>query len=515
MSHPIRPDKYIEINNFYTMTVYQKGAAIIRMYHTLLGEEGFQKGMKLYFKRHDGQAVTCDNFLAAMADANGIDLQRFSAWYGQSGTPELSVSTEYDVDQSRFTLNFSQTTPPTSDQDEKQALVIPLSMGLLSPDGEEYALQLSGEESPSGISRLLVLDESEQSFTFENIPSKPVPSLLREFSAPVKLNYVWSDKDLAVLMAHDSDSFMRWEAAQLLAQGEILSNVKRHGNAAPMDVGLGLVDAYRVLLEDSESDPALVAEAIILPGEDYLGEQMDIVDVDGIHAARNYVKTTLATELQDLFLQRYGSLADGAVYDKSPASMAGRRLKNTCLSYLLETGAGVALADAQLGASDNMTDTLAALRGLVWAGARSAASALSAFEQRWKDDALVMDKWFAIQASRPGKETIEVVRALMKHPAFSITNPNKVRSLIGAFSMANPTGFHRVDGAGYRFHADRVIELEALNPQVAARMASAFNQWRKYDQSRQSLMKTELKRIAAVKGLSPDVFEIISKTLGT
>jgi aminopeptidase N len=514
MSHPIRPDKYIEVNNFYTMTVYQKGAAIIRMYQTLLGVEGFQKGMKLYIERHDGQAVTCDDFLAAMADANGARLQHFGRWYGQAGTPEVTVRTDYDASQSRFTLHLSQRTSPTHDQQEKQTLVIPFAMGLLSPAGEEYPLQLSGEDSPSGTSRLLLLEEDRQSFSFENIPQMPVPSLLRDFSAPVKLRYTWSANDLAVLMAHDRDSFMRWEAAQLLAQGEILSNVERYANGAPMEVGAGLIEAFRTLLEDAGSDPALVAEAIMLPGEDYLAEQMDIVDVVGIHAARTFVKATLATGLKNLFQSRYVSLAKDAVYDKSPTSIARRSLKNTCLSYLLETGDGVALAEAQLAASDNMTDTLAALHGLVWTGAPSAAAALSAFEQRWTDDALVMDKWFAIQASRPGAETIAVVQTLMEHPAFSITNPNKVRSLIGAFSMDNPTGFHAADGAGYRFHADRVIELDSLNPQVASRMASAFNQWKRFDQSRQALMKTELERIAAVDGLSPGVFEIISKAIG-
>jgi len=513
MSHPIRPDQYIEVNNFYTMTVYQKGATIIRMFQTLLGVKGFQKGMKLYIERHDGEAVTCDDFLAAMEDANGANLQRFGRWYGQSGTPEVRVSTDYDAGQSRFTLHLSQHTPPTHDQQEKQALVIPFAMGLLSPAGEEYPLQLSGEDSPSGTSRLLLLEEDKQSFTFENIPQLPVPSLLRDYSAPVKLRYAWSANELAVLMAHDSDSFMCWEAAQLLAQGEILSNVERRAKSASMEVGRGLVEAFRILLEDTGSDPALVAEAIMLPGEDYLAEQMDIVDVDGIHTARTFVKTTLASELKNLFQRRYVSLDKGAAYDKSPASIARRSLKNTCLSYLLQTSAGVALAEAQLAASDNMTDTLAALHGLVWADASSAAAALSAFEQCWKDDALVMDKWFAIQASKPGSETIKVVRTLMEHPAFSITNPNKVRSLIGAFSMANPTGFHAADGAAYRFHADRVIELDSLNPQVASRMVSAFNQWKRYDQGRQALMKIELERIAAVDGLSPGVSEIISKAI--
>ena len=384
MSHPIRPDKYIEINNFYTMTVYQKGAAIIRMYHTLLGDSGFQKGMKLYVERHDGQAVTCDDFLAAMADANNTNLNQFGRWYAQSGTPEVAVKTDYDAEQSRFTLILSQRTPPTHDQEEKSALVIPFAVGLLSPEGEEYPLQLIGEDKPSGTSRLLLLEEHNQSFTFVGIPQLPVPSLLRNFSAPIKLCYDWPANDLAVLMAHDSDSFMRWEAAQLLAQGQILSNVDRIRHGVPMDVDQCLVEAFRKLLEDSRADSALVAEAMMLPGEDYLAEQMDIVDVDGIHAARKFVKSTLAAELKDLFQQRYESLDHAEVYSKSPVSIARRGLKNVCLSYLLETKCGEALAEAQLAASDNMTDTLAALHGLVWAGASSAPAALSAFEQRWK-----------------------------------------------------------------------------------------------------------------------------------
>jgi len=514
MSHPIRPDQYIEVNNFYTMTVYQKGATIIRMYHTLLGEEGFQKGMKLYFERHVGQAVTCDDFLAAMADANSVDLERFSRWYGQSGTPEVTVSCEYDAERARFTLHLSQRTPPTNNQREKQALLIPFAVGLLSQSGKEYPLQLLGEESTTATSRLLLLEEEKQSFTFINIADEPVPSLLRDFSAPVKLRYSYSANDLTVLMTHDSDAFVRWEAAQLLAQGEILGNQQRYARGEDMRLDQGLVDAFRALLEDRVSDPALLAEAMILPAEEYLAELMDLVDVDGIHAARCFVKSSLADALESGFRSRYEELNDGEPYDKSSASMARRSLKNVCLSYLQETANGAELAEAQLGASDNMTDTLAALRGLVWADAAAAASALEAFEQRWKDDALVMDKWFMIQATKPGTETVTTVRALLEHDSFSISNPNKVRSLIGAFAMANPTGFHAVDGSGYGFHADQVIALDALNPQVAARMASAYNSWIRYDPSRRSMMTAELKRILAVDGLSPDVFEIVSKALG-
>ena len=414
MSHPIRPDRYIEVNNFYTMTVYQKGAAIIRMYHTLLGEDGFQKGMKLYFERHDGQAVTCDDFLSAMADANAVDLSHFGRWYAQSGTPEVTASCDYDPDKAIFTLHLSQQTPPTNDQQEKTALLVPFEVGLLSPAGEEYPLQLQGEESAAGGSRLLLLEKEAQSFTFINIPAWPVPSLLRDFSAPVKLHYSYSVSDLTVLMAHDSDPFVRWEAAQLLAQGEILSNRFRHSQAEEMLLDQGLIDAFRTLLQDRDTDPALLAEAMILPGEEYLAEQMDEVDVDGIHAARNFVKRSLADTMQPMFMSRYGELNDAKPYDNSSASMARRSLKNVCLSYLLESEEGAGLAETQLSASDNMTDTLAALRGLVWAGTPAAGPALEAFEQRWRNDALVMDKWFAIQATKPGPGTVNIVRATVR-----------------------------------------------------------------------------------------------------
>jgi aminopeptidase N len=513
MSHPIRPDKYQEINNFYTMTVYQKGAEIIRMYHTLLGEEGFQKGMKLYFQRHDGQAVTCDDFRAAMADANQVDLERFGRWYGQSGTPRVSAKGEFDERAGSFTLTLRQHTPRTHDQDEKQALVIPVAVGLLCQDGREMPLRLAGDEQAATGTRLLVLEEQEQQFVFEGIASNPVPSLLRSFSAPVKLDYPYTSSDLAVMMAHDTDSFVRWEAAQLLAQREILANVARAAQGESMLLEEGLVSAFGQLIADTETDPALVAETMTLPGEDYLAELMDEVDVDGIHAARQFVKAGIAKALLEPLLARYETVSGAASYDKSPASMARRSLRSACLSYLLETPMGAGLAEKQLDSSDNMTDTLAALQGLVWKSVPSAEVALASFETRWRHDALVMDKWFSIQACVPGAGTVERVRALLDHPGFSMNNPNKVRSLIGVFAMMNPTGFHAADGGGYRLHADLVIELDRLNPQVASRMAAAFNPWTRYDAGRRELMKRELARIADVSKLSPDVSEIVTNAL--
>jgi aminopeptidase N len=513
MAHPIRPDRYIEINNFYTATVYQKGATVIRLYHTLLGEEGFQRGMRLYFERHDGQAVTCDDFRAAMADANGADLDRLGRWYSQSGTPEVTVKTTHDPAGRHYTIDLSQHTPPTPDQGEKQALVIPFAVGLLDRRGQPIPLRLAGSDAPAAETCLLMLEEEQASFTFVDVPEAPVPSLLRDFSAPVKVRYGYTPAELAVLIAHDSDPFARWEAAQRLCQDCILEQVRKASEGGAMRLADELVDAFSGLLDDRDADPALLAEAMVPPTEEYLAEQMDMVDVDGIHAARRFVKAGLAGALSARFRQRYDELNDGAAYDKSPAAVARRSLKNVCLSYLAETGAGEALLRGQLESSDNMTDTLAAIRSMVFTDAPGAEAVLAEFETRWKDDALVMDKWFGMQASKPGHDSVERVARLMQHPAFSIRNPNKVRSLIGVFAMLNPTGFHVPDGSGYRFHADRVIELNAINPQVAARMASAFNRWKRYDPGRRARMRAELERIAAVAGLSPDVFEIVSSAL--
>jgi aminopeptidase N len=512
MAHPIRPDHYVEINNFYTATVYQKGAAIIRMYHTLLGEAGFQKGMRLYFERHDGQAVTCDDFLAAMADANDMDLGRFGRWYSQSGTPKVHVSDHYDEASQRYTLTLKQHTPPTHDQPVKQALVIPFALGLLDASGTELPTQLENGDVLEG-TRLLVLQDEEQQFTFIGVPEKPVPSLCRDFSAPVKIYYDFTPDQLATLIAHDSDAYVRWDAAQRMAESAILELRRKHAEGRELTLDASLVKAFRGILSDRSADPALLAEAMVLPDEDYLAEQMEVVDVDGIHLARSFIKTELANRLETLFAERYAALNDGQAYQKSSDAMARRALKNVCLSYLGETGAGESLAAAQLGSSDNMTDTLAAINALVQMGSPAATVALSDFEASWKNDALVMDKWFGIQAMQPGAETLNTVKKLMQHPAFSIQNPNKVRSLLGVFSMLNPTGFHRADGAGYAFHADRVIELDRLNPQIAARMASAFNRWKRYDEDRKALMKTQLQRISATGGLSRDVAEIVNNAL--
>jgi len=513
MAHPIRPDQYVEINNFYTATVYQKGAAIIRMYHTLLGESGFQKGMKLYFARHDGQAVSCDDFLAAMEDANNTSLERFARWYSQSGTPQVTVTDHYDATARTYTLTLEQSTPHTSDQLEKQPLVLPFELALLTAAGDELPLQLEGEAGNAATSRLLIVEDARQEYIFTNIPEAPVPSLFRDFSAPVKIYYDYSKQQLATLIKHDSDSYVRWDAAQRMSANAILEQCQRRADGLEMQLDADLVEAFRGVLSDQQAAPALLAEAITLPDEDYLADQMKVVDVDGIHAARHFIRKGLAAGLETLFADHYAGLNDGAAYQKSALAMARRSLKNICLSYLLETESGEALATSQIQFSDNMTDTLAAIRGLIFVDSSQADTAMSDFERKWIDDTLVMDKWFIMQAIKPGLNTVNKVWDLMQHPAFSIKNPNKVRALIGVFAMLNPTGFHAADGSGYRFHADRVIELDPINPQMAARMAAAFNRWKRYDEGRKVLMKAELQRILSVATLSGDVTEIVAKAL--
>jgi len=514
MSHPIRPDKYVEINNFYTMTVYQKGAAVIRMVHTLLGEDGFQKGMKLYFERHDHQAVTCDDFIAAMADATGTDLGHFSEWYSQSGTPVVQVRAEFNQAARTYTLHMQQHTPPTHGQPQKKALMIPVKTGLIDGNGNELDLSRHGHgHGEENYSAVLILDRDSKTFVFEDMDEEPVPSLLRGFSAPVKLEYDYSDADLALLMAHDNDTFVRWEAAQLLASNAILAQRERISRGEDPVLPETLKTAVRSMLTDLQSDPALLGEALRLPGEDYLAELMEEVDVDGIHQACEFIRKSLAGSLEQEFRACYGRMKDGAAYSNSPEAIGRRCLGNVCLAYLTTRDSAGDLAQRQLESSDNMTDTLAAISALVYSGSDNATAALADFEARWRDNRLVMDKWFSIQAARPSADTVDCLDELMEHPSFSYTNPNKVRAVVGIFAMANPTGFHAAHGRGYEFVADQVIALDKLNPQLAARMASAFNSWKRYDKERRALMAKQLERIQAGSSLSPDVSEIVNNAL--
>jgi aminopeptidase N len=450
-----------------------------------------------------------------MADANEMDLGKFSRWYSQSGTPVVRARGEFDAVNHSYTLHLEQYTPPTPDQKEKLPLTIPLAVGLLDADGKEMELHMSsGDEPPLGSrTRVLILENDRQSFTFNGIESEPVPSLLRGYSAPVKLEFDYSDGELATLMAHDSDTFVRWEASQLLAKNAIFAQLERLAAGQEARLPDALTEAVSSMLADTESDPALLGEALLLPGEEYLAELMEVVDVEGIHNAREFIRRQLAKALQEEFHRRYESLVSHQPYTNSPDAIGRRKLKNVCLAYLATCDGGDELAESQFNGSDNMTDTLAGLQALVFENSPRAAAALNAFESRWRNDALVMDKWFALQASRPSADTVGGLAGLMEHPAFSMTNPNKVRALVGVFAGANPMGFHAADGRGYEFVAEQAIALDSINPQVAARLVSAFNGWKRYDPERQALMREQLKRILAKGTLSPDVSEIVGSSL--
>ncbi len=515
MAHPVRPDSYMEINNFYTVTVYEKGAEVVRMQANLLGPDLYRKATDLYFERHDGQAVTTDDFVRCMEDASGRDLSQFRNWYRFAGTPEVSVRSAYDAEKGSYRLDFSQHCPDTPGQQEKPPFHIPVEAALLSRDGEELPLQLAAESTPQGSSRVLELTEAEQGFEFIGLNEAPVPSLLRGFSAPVKLNYDYSDEELMFLMARDTDDFNRWDAAHTLAQRTLMGLVASRQAGEPLSVDAGFVDAFAQALNDRKADKALLSEVLSLPSESTLGDQMAVVDVEAIHAVREWLRQQLAARLHDDLLQIYRENTSSGGYDIAPASMARRSLKNLALGYLMQLDAPEIrdLAMEQFRQADNMTDVMAALGALVNRDCPEQEVALAEFETRWRDDPLVMDKWFAVQAGARLPGTLERVKALMTHPAFSIRNPNKVRSLIGVFCSANLIGFHAADGSGYRFLTDQVLTLDGLNPQVAARMLRIMSRWRRYDPSRQALMKAQFERVLAKPEVSRDLFEIASKSV--
>jgi aminopeptidase N len=512
MAHPVRPDSYIEINNFYTVTVYEKGAEVVRMQHNLLGAEDYRKGTDLYFRRHDGEAVTTDDFVKCMEDAGGKDLQQFRLWYSQAGTPELRVSDEYDAGAQRYTLTVEQSCPATPGQADKAPMHIPLALGLLDKEGKDLPLQLEGEATPVNGTRVLELRRPVEQFVFCGISERPVPSLLRGFSAPVKLRYDYSDDDLMFLMAHDSDGFNRWDAAQTLAQKILLQRIADQDAAVPT----GFIDAFHQALTDEVSDKALLAEILTLPSESYLGDQMEQVDVEGIHRARESLKLELATALREDLLAIYEANQGSGAYRIDAESIGRRSLKNLCLGYLMQIDDEPArqLCADQYADGRNMTDVMAALSLLANSEAQQRQAALQDFHDRWRDDPLVLDKWFSVQAVSKRADTLQRVLELMEHPAFSIRNPNKVRALVGAFCSANAYRFHAADGSGYAFLADRVLELNELNPQVAARMLRIMSRWQRYDSGRQGMVRSQLQRILAEEGLSKDVYEVASKSLG-
>ncbi len=527
MAHPVRPDSYIEINNFYTVTIYEKGAEVVRMMQTLVGREGFARGMKLYFERHDGQAVTCDDFAQAIADANpGSDLARllpeFKHWYSQAGTPHLQAHGLYDPQARTYTLTLQQHCPATPGQSQKAPFVIPVALGLLSPQGQALALKLSPDAESTQTSHTFVLHEAQQSITFHHVDAEPVPSILRGFSAPVVLDYAYSDNDLLTLLAHDTDPFNRWEAGQRLSLARALKALQGTDTAAPAHV---LDEAYlaamRQVLRDPLLDAAFKELVLTLPSETYIAEQLDEVDPQRIHAVREAMREQLAVALQTDWQQAWEAHHDTGGY-KPDATSSGRRalaglaLTQLCVASRLN-GDPVWPGKAYQRFKDagNMTDRFNALNALVVSGHELAQPALERFHALFQDEALVLDKWFALQAGAPdrGGNVLPAVRQLMSHRDFNLRNPNRARSLIFSYCSANPGAFHRPDAAGYVFWADRVIELDATNPQVAARLARALDRWKKLAEPYRSAAREAIARVAARPELSNDVREVVTRAL--
>ncbi|MBD9512350.1 aminopeptidase N [Pseudomonas sp. PDM22] len=519
MAHPVRPDSFIEISNFYTLTVYEKGSEVVRMIHTLLGADGFRKGTDLYFERHDGQAVTCDDFVKAMEDANGVDLTQFKRWYSQSGTPRLAVEESFDAAAQSYTLTFRQSCPATPGQSEKQPFVIPVQMGLIDKLGNALSLRLQGEEHAHGSDRVLQVTEAEQSFTFVGLAEKPLPSLLRGFSAPVKLSFPYNRDQLMFLMQYDEDGFNRWEAGQQLSVQVLQELIGQHQRGEKLVLDDRLITAFRTLLLDTGLDQAMVAEMLSLPSEAYLTEISEVADVEAIHAAREFARQQIGAALHEPLWERYQAnrkQSRETAYVAEASHIARRSLQNIALSYLMQSGKAEVLAacQEQYKDCDNMTERLTALAVLVNSSFESEkAEGLAMFADYFKDDPLVMDQWFSVQAGCTLPGGLERVQELMKHSAFTLKNPNKIRALIGAFANQNAVNFHRADGAGYRFLADQIITLNALNPQIASRLLTPLTRWRKYAPTRQALMKAELERILASGELSSDVYEVVSKSL--
>ena len=512
-AHPIRPDHFIEITNFYTLTIYEKGAEVVRMLRNLVGEENFRRGSDLYFERFDGQAVTIEDFVGCMAETSGEDLSQFMRWYSQAGTPDIDAHGEYDYVHGEYHLTLRQRTPATPGQPDKLPLHIPVRMGLVgTKSGQDLTLTLNGEKI--GKDAVIHLRDDEQTFVFTDVAEAPVPSLLREFSAPVKLHFPYSREDLAFLLTHDSDGFNRWDAGQRLALLALDDLIAAHRNSVEKVMDSRVVDAFKTLLNGPISDKAVLAEMLTLPSEAYIAEQQPIVDVDAIHAAREFVRQSLALALREEFVAIYEANVTEEPYAPTPEQIAQRSLKNVALSYLMsiEDEQGLALCEAQFSADHNMTDVRQALTLLVHSDRDDLASpALKSFGEKWAHDPLVMDQWFTIQVSRPQGDVLERVKYLMQHPAFSLKNPNKVRALIGAFAQ-NRVNFHRLDGQGYQLLADVVIELNRLNPEIAARLITPLTRWQRFDETRQVLMRSQLERIRQ-QPLSSNVYEVVEKAL--
>ena len=514
MAHPVRPDSYVEINNFYTATVYEKGAEVVRMIHTIVGRDNFRKGMDLYFQRHDGQAVTCDDFTQAMQDASGMDLAQLRRWYGRAGTPRVTARGVYDAAARAYTLTLSQSQAGASGQAAGEPLHIPFAVGLVGPDGLDIALRLEGETAAGATTRVLDLREAEQVFRFLDVSVRPVPSLLRGFSAPVVLESDLTDADLTHLMGQDSDPFNRWEAGQVLATRIILAGVEALRSGKPMEISTAYVEAVGRVLSNASRDPAFAAECLALPDEAILAEQMAVADPDAIHEARRRLKREIAERYRTRFEGAFRHFTVTGPYSPD-ANAAGRRaLRNASLGYLMaiDDSTARALTFLEYRRAENMTDTMAALECLANSAGAERDRALGMFYEKWKDEALVVDKWFRAQATSDLPKTLERVKALLAHPAFDLRNPNRARSVLHSFA-ATPVHFHAADGEGYRFVAEQVIALDRINPQIASRLARSFDRWKKYDAGRQAHARRALESIRSAEGLSGDVGEVVGRAL--
>ena len=514
LAHPVRPDNYMEINNFYTSTVYEKGAEVVRMVQTLIGREKFRAGMDLYFARHDGEAATVEQFIQCFADASGRDMTQFMRWYSQAGTPEVTALGRYDAERKTYTLDVKQTVPPTPGQPEKSPMVIPLALGLVGPNGHDLPLTLAdGKTLERGV---LVLTEPSQSIEFTGIQERPVPSVNRGFSAPIKLVTDLSGDDLAFLAAYDSDPFNRWQALQTISMRTLIDNVAALRAGQPARIADRLMEALAAILEDTRLEPAFVALALVPPGEGDIAREIGRdIDPDAIHRARSALRAGIGERLAPALSTIYERLTVPGGYSPDATSAGRRSLRNVALDLLAAGGAQAEImrAERQYDAADNMTDRIAALGTLALHDGPERTRALADFYDRYSADALIVDKWFSLQATIPQPDTLDKVRTLTRHPAFSLANPNRVRALIGAFAQGNPTQFHRADGEGYDFVADMVLALDPKNPQVAARMATAFRTWRMLEPGRRALAQAALTRIKSATDLSRDVTDIVERAL--
>jgi aminopeptidase N len=526
MAHPVRPDSYVEINNFYTVTIYEKGAEVVRMMQTLTSRAGFAAGMKLYFERHDGSAVTCDDFAQAVADANpGSELARllpqFKRWYSQAGTPRVSASGHYDATARSYTLTLAQRCAPTPGQALKEPFVIPVALGLLDASGLELPLQLAHWSQAESGTRTFVLTQASESFTFVNIDAEPVPSILRGFSAPVVLDMDLSDAQLLNLLAHDTDAFNRWEAGQRLALRRALAAIRTEGPLPHEPLDAAYLQAMRAVLRHPTLDAAFKELVLTLPSETYIAEQLEVVDPQRVHAVRETMREQLAEALQDDWAWAFDTHKDNGAYRPDPVSTGRRALAGLALTMLClaarENGSPVWPGKALQRFKDagNMTDRFNALSALVSSGQPLAQDALARFHGLFRGEALVIDKWFALQAGAPdrGGNVLSAVRQLMAHPDFNLKNPNRARSVIFSYCSANPGAFHRADAAGYVFWSERVLELDAFNPQVAARLARALDRWKKLAEPYRSAAREAIARVAAKADLSNDVREVVTRAL--